>query len=372
VKSAKSTFPLLEAVSELQLTRIASWPRLRVLAWHGEVLYASRGYTLLRGVPADPQIPWSTVGYFNPAWWRRFSSSGRLTCRLCRDGFHGLVALSSGHLVAAVPGAVITLAPGNEEFKVTHRVDRGTRPLNLTVTNRDWVFWGEYFDNVGRDEVSIYGSQERGEKWEVVHTFPKGTVRHVHNIVYDRWDDCLWVLTGDYGNECKIIRASCNWKDVDVVLSGDQKTRAVALVPTREALYFASDTPLEANYIYRLDRSGALGRIATISGSSFYGCRAGDALFFSTAVEPSQVNHDRNVHLYGSLGGRSWSSFLAWPKDRWPMRLFQYGNAVLPTGDNATDMLALSCVAVEGDDLQTTLWRIIDPAERGQIGSSVI
>src|SRR5207253_9374367 len=67
----------------------------------------------------------------------------------------------------------------------------------------------------------------------------------------------------------------------------------VTLVPTREALYFCSDTPFETNHIYRYSRQGILSQVAELNGSSIYGCRAREAIFFSTMVEPSAVNRDR-------------------------------------------------------------------------------
>jgi hypothetical protein len=40
------------------------------------------------------------------------------------------------------------------------------------------------------------------------------------------------------------------------------------------------------------------------------------------------------------------------------MRWFQYGNALLPDGNNTTDLLAASTVAVSPGDMQTSIWRI--------------
>jgi hypothetical protein len=351
----------------IELSRVAVFPRVRALAWQGDVLYASRGYELLRGVinsanSTGPSavIDWQRVARYSPAWWRKFSAASRFAFRLCRDGFHALAVLGSGHIIAAVPGAIITLAPGETEFRVTHHVARGTRPLHITATPDDQIYWGEYFDNPARDEVHIYSSTDRGATWNVAYTFPQGAVRHVHNIVYDQWAKCLWVLTGDNGPECRILRASADFKNVEVVLSGHQQARAVAMVPTREGLYFASDTPFESNHVYFLDRGGQLSELTTLSGSSIYGCQVGSAIFFSTMVEPSQTNMNRNVQLYGSAGGRTWKSLLQWKKDVWPMSLFQYGNAFLPDGHNTSGFLALTTVAVEADDLKTTLWRLAD------------
>jgi len=345
------------ASTVMNLTKIGSFPRMRVLAWHDDMLYACSGYKLLKCQPSKNDFSWTRVGRFNPVWWRSVSSSVGLTSRLCRDGFHALAPLSTGGLVAAVAGSIVTLPDDGGEFKVTHRVTRGTRPLYLTVTPQDHIFWGEYFVNEERAEVHVYGSQDRGETWDVVYTFPKGGVRHVHNVIYDKWDDCLWVLTGDNQDECKVVRASRDWKTVDEVLSGNQQARAVAIVLTKEALYFASDTPLEQNFIYRMDRGGNLTQLTPINNSSLYSCRVRDALFFSTMVEPSDVNTDGHARVYGSLDGSSWQSLLGWPKDPWPM-VFQYGNVILPTGENPTDLLALTGMAVQGMSMRTVIFKV--------------
>jgi hypothetical protein len=349
-----------DQTGELNPVRIATFSHMRALAWHDDVLYASRGYRVLRAkVRAHTSaLEWDAVGQYRPNAWRSITSSSRLTSRLFRDGFHALAALSSGHLVGAVPNGIVTLAPGENEFKISHKILRGTRPLHLATTPNDQIFWGEYFDNPQRDEVHIYASTDRGGHWDVAHTFPKGAIRHVHNMIYDKWENCLWVLTGDYGSECRILRASCDFKIVDVVLSGNQQTRSAALVPTPGALYFSSDTPFESNHVYRLDRRGDLSEVASLNSSSIYGCRVGNAIFFSTMVEPSAMNRDRNVCLYGSSDGIQWYCVLQKKKDHWPMRWFQYGNAFLPDGKNITNLLAVTTVGVEHADLETTIWRV--------------
>lgn len=345
------------------LVRAARFPRLRALAWSGASLYASRGYHLLRariphGQISSADLSWESVASYPPAWWRNFSSAIRLSSRFVRDGFHALTVLRSGGLVAAVPGSIVTLRTGESQFRPTHHITRGTRPLHITAVPGGAIFWGEYFDNPSRDEVHIYVSADDGITWNVAYTFPKSTIRHVHNIVFDRWGDCLWLLTGDYGDECRILRASFDFSRVETVLQGNQQARAVALVPAEEGLYFSSDTPLEANHIYRLDRHGKLLQLAPISSSSIYGCRRGRDVFFSTMVEPSAVNTDRSVRVYGSRNGAGWRPLLSWKKDVWPMGLFQYGNAFLPDGENSTECLAVTTVAVESDDMTTSLYSV--------------
>jgi hypothetical protein len=359
VKLTQSMAQSIHSPSAFCLDPIARIPGLRVLTWSGDQLYAARGYDLLRSWIRDAsRLKWDCIAEFRPELKRRVTVRNRITARLFRDGFHAVAVLPGGGLVAAVAGAIISLRPGEREFIVTHRITRGTRPLHITAVPNGSIYWGEYFDNAARDEVHVYASPD-GETWEVAYTFPKGAIRHVHNIVYDPWDNCLWALTGDYGDECRILRAECDFSRVETVLKGNQQARAVSVVPMQDGLYFASDTPLEANFIYRLDRSGNLSRLTPISSSSIYGCHVGGHVFFSTMVEPSKVNRNRHVRIYsGRSGSSEWLPLLQWKKDRWPMGLFQYGNAFLPDGKNTTSYLALTTVAVKADDYVTAIYRV--------------
>jgi hypothetical protein len=343
--------------SALKLAPMATFANLRALSWDGDLLYASRGYELLSA--RAPEFAWRTVGQYRPEWWRNLSTRNRLSFRLVRDGFHALAILPQGNTVAAVPGAIATLRAGESRFQISHRLRRGTRPLHITATPDGRVFWGEYFDNPRRDEVYIYASLDQGITWQVAHVFSKGSIRHVHNILYDRWENCLWIFTGDYGAECRILRASLDFATVDEVAGGSQQTRAVAAVVNEDGLYFASDTPLEQNHIYYLSRRGRILTLGTLPSSSIYACKNRSGMFFSTMVEPSAVNPSRSVSLFGSEAGGEWQSLAAWKKDSWPMKLFQYGNAFLPDGENSTDLLAISTIAVEGADLQTSIWKVL-------------
>jgi hypothetical protein len=342
---------------------VARFDRLRTLTWEDDVLYASRGYDLLRTrispeqIPSDNQ-PWQAVASFHPPYWRGWTARTKLSSRLLRDGFHALAVLPLQGVVAAVPGAIITLHAKETQFQVTHKIIRGTRPLHITAIPSGSIFWGEYFDNASRDEVHIYASTDAGATWSVAYTFSKGAIRHVHNIVHDPWGKCLWLLTGDYGDECRIIRASYDFRQVEIVLQGNQQARAVACVPAETGLYFASDTPLEANSIYHLDRHGNLSQLTPLGSSSIYGCRVGRNVFFSTMVEPSVKNTDHFVRIFGGRDGADWRPLLAWKKDRWSKRFFQYGNAFLPDGENGTPYLAVTTIAVESEDMITSLYAV--------------
>jgi hypothetical protein len=342
-------------VPALTLEPIGRFPGLRVLAWDDQVLYASRGWTLVRWDPGHPA--WEAVAAFDPGVARRLAGRSRLGDRLLRGGCHALARVGGGSLVAVFPKTIAVLPPRARQLRAAFRIPRGTRPLSLTAAPTGWAYFGEYFDNPARASVHIYGSAD-GTAWRPVYTFPAGAIRHVHSVTYDRYAECVWVLTGDDGDECRIVRASLDWSSVDVVLTGSQQARAVTVVPREDGLYFATDTPFEQNYVYRLDRSGRAARLAPIAASSFWSCRVGSALFVSTAVEPSAVNTGRDAILYGSGDGAAWTALLRWTRDAWPPRLFQYANIILPAGCNDGDVLAATGFAVRGEDHVTHLWRV--------------
>jgi hypothetical protein len=360
--------------SAISLRKIAAWRGIRVLAWDRDVLYGCRGYELVCLQSAHSQhsenTAWETVASFSPDWWRNVTSRSRLTYRLVRDGFHALAVLDDKTMIAAVPGAIVTRTPESNQFRLTHGILRGTRPLHITAVPNGNIYWGEYFDNHARAEVHIYASADRGQTWHSAHTFPAGEIRHVHNIVYDRWADCLWILTGDEGTECKILRADRDLRFIETVLFGNQQARAVAAIPAENGLYLSTDAPSEQNHVLCLDRTGRVEKIADLASSSIFGCRTANALFFSTMAEPSPVNSTREVHLAGSANGTDWQTLARWEKDSLPMRYFQYGNAILPDGDNRTNYLAASTIAVKHADLVTTLWEVgssktADPSASG-------
>ncbi|MFZ0686523.1 MAG: hypothetical protein WAM89_13340 [Terriglobales bacterium] len=364
--------PALTVATALKLRRVGAWSGIRALAWDGETLYGCRGYQIvsIRLSPEfGPGVAWQSVARFRPAWWRTITSRHRLSSRLLRDGFHALAILDNAFsgqnncptMVGAIPGAIVTRTLANDEFSVMHQIQRGTRPLHITAVPSGNIYWGEYFDNRERAEVHIYVSTDRGCRWEIAYTFPAGSIRHVHNIVYDRWGDCLWILTGDEGAECKVLRASCDLRSVHTVLAGNQQVRSVAAIPTANGLYLATDTPSEKNHIYRLDRSGNVEQVGDLASSSIYGCRVGASMFFSTMIEPSGVNPTREVQIVSSIDGKRWEAVARWTKDKLSMRYFQYGNAFLPNGENSTRYLAATSIAVEHNDSATTIWEV-DPA----------
>jgi hypothetical protein len=333
---------------------VHTFSRLRVLAWQGNLLLASHAYTLLSADMSDSVPQWRIVAQYRPVWWRNLTASGRLTHRVFGDGFQALAALPSGHLIGSVPDGIISLAPGDTEFHVTHQLHGYRPPRSVIATREGQVFWNGHRECSGNRQSCIYVTPDQGLTWEIAHVFPKG-VTDIRGLVHDGWDNCLWILAEEESQNCRVFRASLDFQAVEVAISGSEARMATCL-PARDAIYFGSHDPAGSNHVFRLRRNGSLIKVATLETPSVSACQVGASLFFSTRHSPTSRD-GCSIRVYRSPDGEKWEQFLKWKKDFWP-EAFQSGHAFLPGGNNSTDLLAVSTVAVCGLDLATTLWRI--------------
>lgn len=324
--------------------------RVRALAWQQATLFFSQAYTLL-SVDMSSPLNWRIVASYRPAWWRNVTASFRLSYRLFGDGFNSLLTLPSGHFIASVPGAIISLAPQDTEFGVSFDIPRGTCHTSIVATPDGILFFATYGGQSGSAETRVYTSVDRGLTWDTAHTF-RASIRAIRQLVYDECQNCLWILTRGTKGEGVIFRAPLDFRFLNEVITD---VRMGACLPTRDAIYLASEDPDESNHIFRLGRNGSLVKVAAIDGPGVSACPVGNSMFFSTTH--NHANEGQYVKIYRSSDGDSWEEYLHWKKDSWP-DAFGNGRAFLAGGANLTDLLAVSTVGVSGADLLTTLWRI--------------
>lgn len=334
---------------------------MRPLTWHEGYLYAGRGYSLFRingETLLNKAFKWEKVATFDSDLLRKVASKNRIFERFLRIGFHSLRILPDLKMIAVVAKNITLLEPEGKKFKSTCKIKRGTRPLGITKTPDGKVYWGEYFNNFERDEVHIYGSADGGYTWNIVYTFPKRTIRHIHNIYYDPYENCFWVLTGDEDKEPRIIKVSPDWKWIDVILEGNQQARIVTMILRENSIFYATDTPYEQNYIYRLNRkTGKIEKVFPLPGPSMWSTSVDNMMFFSTASEPGEI-YFPFACLFGSSNGENWMEIMKWRKDKFYPKLFQYGNIILPYGSNEYRFLAATGRAVKKEDGWLTIWKV--------------
>lgn len=266
--------------------------------------------------------------------WRR----PRLLERLFRLGLHHLGRRTDTELFGIGAAHLYRFCTQNCTSAIAVKFRNGSRPLNTAIDPGGRIFFGDYFSNVARKEVHIYGSSD-GEGFTVVYTFPGGKVRHVHGLIWDTFRGGFWVLTGDSNRESGLWFTDDGFRTLTEVYGGSQAARAVTIIPMEKGLIVPMDSPLEANWINFLDLDDiSVTPLKQIAGSAFFSAEVSGYKFISTVVEPSDVNLTKNACLYGSLDGYKWSlvdkihqDFLS---DLGLVRYFGYPRIQLPTHSN--------------------------------------
>jgi hypothetical protein len=300
--------------------------------------------------------------HFDPGWLRRFTSKYTLPTRFLRAGFLDIRPLSDGSVLGAVYGGIVRCeSKGDEFFKVFWRPGRR---MKIEVLSGGVIVAGEYFYNKQRNAVNIMRSSDGGHTWRSAYQFKAGEIRHIHSLVFDKRLNSLLILTGDSDEESKVLFTRDLFASLEVLSQGTQRSRALAILPVDGGYLIATDTPFEQNYIQFLSFERELSLRCPIVGSCLCGCQVGSWSLFATAAEPSEVNREPHITLYGTQDGYGWSILYQWSVDwwSWPTKLqaaaFEMGRLLLPKGENYTGYLFATPVAVRENEGILHRWRL--------------
>jgi len=320
----------------------------------GEVLWASRGMEVCRS--QDGGKSWQEDGYVSTAGWRRVVDPFPLMRRMSRGGIFGIWPQSDGARICVGPKMILRAGAGSSEYRCVFSFPRGSRPLNLCQGKDGRIYWGEYFLNLTRSApVRIFGSTNGGQEWEVVYTFPKGSVCHVHRIVYDPYEDALLVCTGDRDPEVGIWKTTDGFRNLKPLVQGTQRYRTTSLIVRPQSILYGTDDPVGKNYIISLDRRrGTVEPIQEIPGPVLYACQVGEYAVFATMVE--KKNHEITLWAGKENSFRLVMHFRARKMNQLWRELVGYGTVILPEGQSVWPNLF--CTPVGTYDYSNRLLRI--------------
>ena len=232
----------------------------------------------------------------------------------------------------------------------------------------DMVYYGDYGMNEKREAIHVY-RLDKTLVPQVVYTFPEGSIRHVHNIIYDQWRQRFFIFTGDEGDNVGIYTANLDFSKVEPFLIGSQQYRAVVGHVTETSLLYATDAVMEENFLYKVNLSGTPKpeKVSSLNGSVIYGCELENGFAFSTTVEPYPSKKSKLLTILDNRRGKGiknkyvevyyvtdacWMSLeRKFKKDIWPMRLFQYGCVQFPVLRNKNvNQLVLNPISVKKAD----------------------
>lgn len=247
-------------------------------------------------------------------------------------------------------------------YDITTRVLKKTgvldfrNPLHLGVATSasDCCYFGQYRANPENEERQIYASDDSGESWHIAYTFPRGSIWHVHAIHQDPYEDRLWVTTGDYDGQCKLITTDDEFKTVEVLGDGSQNWRAVSLLFTEDRIVWGMDSPLSEVYVVSMDRkTGKITKGQSLPGPVWFAKTLKDnRTVLQTSVERKGQSgvRSRSAKLFKSVDLDNWVEVASFRKDDFSHRYFRNGVIGFSAGTQSENMFTMHGIALTGID----------------------
>ena len=296
----------------------------------------------------------------------------KLASRLLRLGVRASEAIDNSTILLSVGNTINELNIDTGTLSKGYFCGEGIRPLLFTTVKGindidDGIYFGGYLGNMSKKPVNVY-HRLGVDQWEIVYTFPQGTINHVHNIIVDPYRQCLWIFTGDFDEASAIWRVTDNFQKVERVVCNDQKYRGCVAYALPEGLLYATDAPFADNFIYLMDTATFETKsLFPLHGSCIYGCQWKDNYVFSSTVEGDGRNmsrwefyfgrkrgagiKDNYVHMYIGNLYEGFKEIYKETKDCLPFYTFQFGVFKFPVGVNNTATLWFQPVATKEHDL---------------------
>ena len=317
----------------------------RVLWVNKNIIYKSLGRSLY--CSEDNGASWKFRASLPISNFKSLALFNNILSRFFRAGFHHLHVFDDNSLIVFGNSGIYQLKDKESRFSFICSM-KSSKPLIISVNN-DTIMYGEYSRNKDRKPIPLYLSDDRGLTWKIIHTFKD--IRHIHGVFFDKYTNQYWITTGDSDKESSIWRTDINFSHFEKVLTGSQKYRAVQLIFDPLFIYFGSDAPDEANFIYRFCRETKIVEsLCQVDAPVFFGTRIKNQMFFSTAIEKSSYKTIRSANIWSSKDGKVWTNSIRLNKSKLPLRIFQNGQILFPAGPGDEKNLWFWSIATEGDN----------------------
>lgn len=334
------------------------WKNIKPLVVLDDFIIVAKGYRLFKWYPISEKLVFD--GVLEDTFYA-FLSKFYLTRRLFRAEVINLYSLSDESQVCIAKKGLFKKEKNSKIFKKCFSVPRGSRPMNICVLEDDSMFFGEYFANIDKQCVNVYGSKDKGKTWDIVYTFDEGNINHIHGLYFDKYTESIWVVTGDRENECIIGFTSDRFKTFNIVFRGGQEYRSCVLFFYEKFIVFATDSQYIKNSIKTFDReSMEVCDLKNVQGPVIKGGQVGNISFLTTDIEPSKINLTKKAHLWITKNGKDWNEVYEDEKDLMNPTLFQFGSFVFPRYDISSELTELyfSGKALKNSDNNTLKIRI--------------
>lgn len=329
-------------------------------------------YRLFKFYFFDKHSKLSLLAEMQPDIKRKVLSRIRLTERLFRLCPKASILVENDKMIFSFLKAIYSLDINKGKIdKITNTRDGFSDPLNFSLAIKKTKFialYGDYGANNNKDEVYIYGIS-KDYSIKKIYTFKAGSVRHIHNIIIDSFNNEYYIFTGDNEISAGIYKADSEMSSVVPVATGNQLYRAVSGFCLDKGLLYTTDSVSSQNYICFLEKHDPnyrLIKLKEINGPCIHGVELRDRYLFSTTVESDESNTKKYLRLISNKKGKGIktnyvdvisvdknfkiSILCSFKKDIFPMKLFQYGKVKFPENLKINDEIIIYPIAVKKYD----------------------
>ena len=223
-------------------------------------------------------------------------------------------------------------------------------PMYNAILNVDGnIYIGEYGNPNGIGK-RILMSQDDGYTWTCVHQFKPDEIRHIHALLWDRYEEKIWIFTGDFNPEPQVFKADKEFECFERVGGGTQEWRSCHAIFSEKYVDWMMDCPLEAVHHIRLDRKTKQITVGQIfAGPVWYARDYNGVALAASAQEVGPSHKDKKLHLYKSNNLTHWTEIATFDHDGLPKGYFRYG---IMTAVRSEEPM-FSCEAVKRMDGKT-------------------
>lgn len=208
---------------------------------------------------------------------------------------------------------------------------------------------GEYGNSNGIGK-RILKSVDGGLNWECVYQFETDEIRHIHALLWDEFEEKIWIFTGDADKECRVLKADKDFENVREVGSGSQEWRACHAVFKEDSVHWIMDSPIKEVRHIRYDRvSGEIKAGESFAGPVWFAGEYGNSVLAASAQEIGPSHTDKKLHLYKTDDLIHWEEIAAFSHDGWPKKYFRFGTMTFAKGTKPF----VFCEGVRGYDGKT-------------------
>lgn len=280
-------------------------------------------------------------------------------CRILTQGSRNdiriLLPLKNGNILIVAKKKVLIFSPKGEVLN-EWRDFQGNKPghQGACVTPDGTIFFAEYLLNTKRDKaINLWRSIDNGQTFHVIKTWLPGDIRHLHFVKWDKYEECLWLGTGDYGengSENRLYQSKDNGNTWCLIGQGSQDWRAIGVCMTEDALTWGTDAGScpDTPHFVRMDRRTHQIEILDDLEGPCHGCAsyADGRSFFTTGVEGGENEKDRMARLKQLMNDGKLATLWQKEKDYWPL-VIQYGVIRFPLGTESCSRICFTSMGLK-------------------------